>query len=188
MRTLDYRRGLLAELRSALRIEAKTARIGALPLQPGPASPDAIQEAHAVNLALNQLVVSLRERRPERGPGEHAREAIDIILDHILRHGDTLSGHSIELPAQSGGGVRLVDRTNMSLENFFGLTKRAERRRSGRKNLAADLESLPGSAPLALNLVRPDYVQILCGTLQQLPSAFAQLDGVQFRSVNAKVA
>ena len=189
VRILDYRRGLLTQLRAALRIEAKPQRACSRPLQPGPASPEAIQEARAVKEALDQLVVSLRDRRPQRGPGEDAREAIDVILDHIERHGDTLSGHAIALPPHLGGGVRLVDRTNMSLENFFGLAKHGERKRSGRKNLAADLESLPGSAPLARNLLRPDYVQILCGSLDQLPKAFAELDAAdRSRSLPARLA
>lgn len=189
VRVLEYRRGLLAELRAALRIEAKAQRTCSSPVGSGPSSPEALEEARAVKDALDQFLLSLRERRPERGPGEDAREAIDLILDHIERHGDTLSGHAIALPPQAGGGVRLVDRTNIALDNFFGLAKHGERKRSGRKNLAADLESLPGSAPLALNLERPDYLEILCGSLEELPKAFAELDATdRSRSLPARLA
>jgi len=54
--------------------------------------------------------------------------------------------------------------------------KRGERRRSGRKNLAQDLELLPPGALLAVNLTRPDYVEIVCGSLDRLPQLFARLD------------
>ena len=54
--------------------------------------------------------------------------------------------------------------------------KQGERRRSGRKNLARDLESLPPAAALVDNLSRPDCVELLCGSLDKLASAFADLD------------
>jgi hypothetical protein len=47
----------------------------------------------------------------------------------------------------------------------------SERRRSGRKNLAQDLEHLPASAALAYNLKDADYVSIVCGSLDKLPQA-----------------
>jgi len=54
--------------------------------------------------------------------------------------------------------------------------KQGERRRSGRKNLACDLEHLPAAAALAVNLEQVDYVQVLCGSLDNLSSAFARMD------------
>jgi hypothetical protein len=125
-----------------------------------------------VKAALDALTVSLRQRFAD-GEGQ---VAIEIVLEHLDRHGATLSGHAIALPERLGGGVHLADRTNIALENFFGLSKRGERQRSGRENLAADLEAMPGAALLALNLARPDYVDLLCGTLHDLPKAFAELD------------
>lgn len=83
----------------------------------------------------------------------------------------------IERPASLGGGVRLVERTNIVLESFFHRIKHAERRRSGRKTLLSqDLEHLPPEAALALNLNCPDYVEILCGCIDRLPASFAELD------------
>ena len=38
------------------------------------------------------------------------------------------------------------------------------------------MEDQPAQTALAANLRHPDYVQILCGTLDQLPQAFAGLD------------
>ena len=57
--------------------------------------------------------------------------------------------------------------------------KQGERRRSGRKVLTYDFEQLPAGAALVANLVRPDYVEILCGALDRLPEAFAELDAAQ---------
>jgi len=85
------------------------------------------------------------------------------------------------LPEAAGGGARLVDRTNLALEGFFGAMMHAERRRSGRKNLGQDLEHLPGGAPLAHNLTCADYVEIVCGSLDDLPRAFAELDAADRR-------
>jgi hypothetical protein len=189
VRILEHRRALLAELRGALSIEAKLQHAASPPQAPRPASPEELEQERTVREALDQFVVSLRERRPERGPGEDAREAIDLVLDHLKRHRNTLSDHAITLPSHLGGGVRLADRTNIALENFFGLEKRGERKRSGRKNLAADLESLPAAAPLALNLNRPDYVAILCGDLEKLAKAFAELDAAnRAKSLPARYA
>jgi len=80
------------------------------------------------------------------------------------------------LPESAGGGIRLIGRTNEIAENFFGALKHGERRRSGRKNLGQDLEYLPAETTLAYNLLRSDYVKIVCGSLDKLPLCFAQLD------------
>jgi hypothetical protein len=69
----------------------------------------------------------------------------------------------------------LVDCTNNSLEGLFDDLKHGERR-SGRKILTQDFEQLPPAAALATNLRSRDYVAIVCGSLDQLPQAFAQLD------------
>jgi hypothetical protein len=125
---------------------------------------------------LDELVASFKKRRPERGPAQDIRGAIDIILKHIDVHGANLWGHVIRLPESAGGGVRLVVRTNFPAENFFGGFKHDERRRSGRKNLAQDLEQLPAEAMLVYNLEHADYVALVCGSLDRLAEAFAQLD------------
>ena len=119
---------------------------------------------------------SLDQRRPSQGRGKDIREAIDIILAHIERHGKNLWGHAIPLPERSGGGVRLVSRTNCLLENSFKHMKHGERRRSGRRILTKDLEFLPAEVAFTWNLKRDDYVKIVCGSLDQLPAAFAELD------------
>jgi hypothetical protein len=102
-----------------------------------------------------------------------------LVLAHLERHGPSLWGHVIDLPLKLGGGIRLVERTNVLLESFWHEIKHGERRRSGRKNLADDFEQLPPEAVLARNLTRADYVTVVCGSLDNLPSAFADLDAAE---------
>lgn len=173
--TLRRRAGLFDELRSALRLhQTKGGR-----REPEPET--SAQELRDIQAAVEELTTSLRARRPERGPAQNTREAIDLILAHLDRHGDTLWGHAITIPPNAGGGVRLVDRTNNSLEGSNRTLKQGERRRSGRKTLADDFEHLPAEAALVPNLLCPDYVEILCGSLDQLPQAFAELDASKRR-------
>ncbi len=170
---LESRARLFAELRQALRL-----RVTRADDTPAPACADAktLDELQDIRQAVAQLAGSLRDRRPERGPAEDTRQAIDLILTHLDRHGPSLWGHAIALPDALGGRTRLVDRTNLPLEGFFHGVKHGERRRSGRKTLTQDLEHLPAPALLATNLKKADYVETLCGRLDQLPSAFAELD------------
>ena len=163
---LADRAQLFTELRQALRLHVKPTDGASL----------APAELRDVRRSIKDLTKSLRKRRPARGPAQNAREAIDVILEHLERHGRSLWGHDIRLPPAAGGGIRLVDRTNLALEAFFHDFKHDERRRSGRKVLTQDLESFSASALLATNLRDPAYVAILCRTLDELPRAFAELD------------
>ena len=138
-----------------------------------------------IQAAVETLTRSLRDRRPERGPAQDQRQAIDLVLAHLERHGDSLWGHVIALPPEAGGGVRVVDRTNQCAEGFWHRLKHGERRRSGRKILSYDFEGLPAAATLACNLDRDDYVAILCSSLDQLPLAFARLDQDRRRTSRA---
>ncbi|MGH7645713.1 MAG: hypothetical protein ACREMR_09015 [Gemmatimonadales bacterium] len=172
--TLETRAQLFAELRVALRLRVKPpwGPQSTAPTDPG-ADATMLQD---IKSSLKALEASLRKRRPERGPAQNTREAIDLLLDHLDRHRRSLFGHVIALPESAGGGVRLVDRTNTILESLFHGIKHGERRRSGRKILTQDLEQLPPAAALACNLTRPDYVATICGSLTELPRAFASLD------------
>ena len=139
-----------------------------------------LQDVHA---AVGRFQQDLRRSRPKRGPAQDTRHSIDIVLEHLKRHGRSLWGHAIRLP---GGGIRLVDRTNNALEGFFRGLKHGERRRSGRKVLTYDFERLPAAAALAANLTRPDYVEILCGSLDRLPQAFMEIDADQRAMLNSE--
>lgn len=170
-RTLETRGALFDELRAALRL---TEKAYGHPDKPR-TSEQQIAELRDVEAALAALRQSLLEGRPERGPAQDLRDAIDEILEHLDRHGPNLWGHCIVLP---DGRVLVVDRTNNVLEALFHWLKHNERRRSGRKNLTQDMEQLPAEALFAKNLSDPEYVKIITdgGGLEDLPRAFARLD------------
>ncbi len=164
---LRRRAALFDELRQVLRM------VATLPQD------ETVDDFDQMHEQLDELVTSLQERRPDRGPAQDTREAIDLILQHIETHGDNLWGHAIQLPNSAGGGIRLVSRTNFLAENFFGGLKHDERLRSGHKNLGYILEHLPDGAALVRNLVHDDYVATVCGSLDNLPNAFAYLDRLE---------
>lgn len=170
---LEARACLFDELRDALRLRPKQSTSLTTAAPEPERQRDEIRD---VQKTVEALEASLQQRRPQRGPAQDMRKAIDLILDHLHRHGPSLWGHVIALPPDVGGGIRLVERTNVLLESFFHEIKHGERRRSGRKILTQDFEHLPAAAVLARNLTKPDYVAIVCGTIDNLPRAFANLD------------
>ena len=99
-----------------------------------------------------------------------------IVLCYPDRYGDALTGHPV-VRYEAGRTLQAVDRTNNIIEQFFGTAKQGLRRRVGRAHLGRDLEDQPAQVALTANLRHADYVHILCGTLDRLPQAFAQLDG-----------
>lgn len=167
---LSRRADLFTEIREALRLHVR---------DPTPAGETGLeaQTLHDIRTAVATLEASLRTRRPARGPDTDLRQAIDVILSHLDRHGPHLWGHAIPITVEGEARIRVVDRTNDGLEAFFHGMKHGERRRSGRKILTQDFEHLPPAAALAVNLTRADYVEIVCGgSLDRLPAAFATLD------------
>ena len=180
--SLSKRAEFFSRLRSALRLQDKHATAAIQPQR-------TVNNLNDVRAAVQTLTASLRKDRPQRGPAKDTRQAIDLILSHLDRHGPHLWGHAITLPKRVGGGVRLVERTNNDLESFFHTIKHGERRRSGRKILTQDFESLPPAAALAANLRHADYVSIVCGSLDRLAAAFAELDAAnRSRSIAADIA
>lgn len=109
---------------------------------------------------------------PARGRSSSPEAA---VLKYLHRYGARLFGH----PAfrdEDGTVVGVVERTNNVAEDFFGAAKQQLRRRVGRANLGRDLQQQPAQAALAANLRHPDYVRVVCGSLDNLPAALASLD------------
>ena len=177
VRHLRARASLFDELRDALRLVPKSIPDPKTCSDTDISIPDAaLKELVDIRENVDQLVRSLKNRRPERGPAKDTRKSIDLILRHIKDHGHNLWGHAISLPMEKGGGIRLLERTNNILEGFFKGMKHNERRRSGRKVLTQDFEDLAAEAAFAYNLKHEDYVAIICGSLEKLPQAFAKID------------
>ncbi len=98
-----------------------------------------------------------------------------IILKYLERYGDNLFGHPV-LRDEQGAVVAVVERTNNVPEHFFAHGKANLRRRLGKAHLGRDLEDQPAQAALVANLRHDDYVRVLCGSLDNLANAFADLD------------
>jgi hypothetical protein len=163
---LRHRAALFDKLRGVLRLAGPNSDH----------SEETEKDLDRMHTRLDELVESLKADRPQRGPAQDTREAIDLILKHLEKHGENLWGHVISLPESAGGGARLVSRTNFVAEGFFGELKHDERLRSGHKNLGVELEHLPDEAALVRNLREDDYVAAVCGSLDNLAHAFAELD------------
>ena len=102
-----------------------------------------------------------------------------IILKYFHKYKAQLFGHPV-IRDNDGTVIAVVERTNNIDEHFFGNEKQKLRRRVGRAHLGRDLEDQPAQAALAANLQHPDYVRILCGSLDHLHNAFADLDQQTF--------
>ena len=134
----------------------------------GPAAAAARLRAIAADVQRYHEDLCQRVRAQAAGLGSFQPER--IVPNYLDRYGDGLSGHPVARD-DAGRAVAVVDRTNNVLEQFFASAKQGLRRRLGR-----DLEDQPAQAALAANLRHPDYVRVLCGTLDQLPQAIAGLD------------
>ena len=177
VRRLRSRSKLFDELRDTLRLVPKSS--SGLSKKNGSetlTSDQAAAQLCDIRQQVENLTTSLEKRRPKRGPAKDTRNAIDLILRHLQDHSDYLWGHVISISKETGQQLRIVDRTNNIIESFFRCMKHDERRRSGRKILTQDFENLPPEAALAYNLKCPDYVSIVCGSLDSLHEAFAKID------------
>lgn len=101
-----------------------------------------------------------------------------IILKYLDRYSPSLFGHPYLV--DDGKILAVVERTNNVAEHFFGAEKQKLRRRLGRAHLGRDLEDQPAQAALVANLTHPDYVKIVCGSLDNLPVAFSEIDRTEF--------
>ncbi len=111
VRRLKARTELFDELRGTLRLTPKNSSKRNENKQKNIFnSAQSAKELQDIRRELDELTTSLEDRRPERGPGQDTRSAIDLVLRHIADHGDYLWGHEIILPASMGGGVRLVEK------------------------------------------------------------------------------
>ena len=121
---------------------------------------------------------SLKKKHYSLPHDNDMKKAVKIVIDHLDNHWKYLWGHPIRLQVGCKTFCRVIGRTNNLLETFFHELKHRERRRSGRKNLGNDFESIPASIAVTANLLDNDYVKIICGSLNSLPLLFSQIDQV----------
>jgi len=129
-----------------------------------------------IEQAAKDYQAELRERTANTDTDESThRSPACIILTYFERYGKHLFGHPARRD-EDGTILAVVERTNNVPEHFFGAEKRKLRRRLGRAHLGRDLEDQPAQAALAANLQHPEYVRVVCGSLDNLATAFAALD------------
>lgn len=97
-----------------------------------------------------------------------------IILEYLDRYRPQLFGHPA-IRDEAGQVEAIAERTNNPSEHFFGQKKQGLRRRVGRAHLGRDLQQQPAQAAYVHNLRHPEYVRLLCGSIDNLPSAIAAL-------------
>jgi len=96
-------------------------------------------------------------------------------VEYLHRYGARLFGHPT-CGDDDGRITAIVERTNNVAEHFLARQKQQLRRRLGHAHLGRDLDDQPAQAALAANLRQADYVRILCGSLDHLPEAFAEME------------
>lgn len=156
-------------LREALRLGAQSSPRG-MNRDASYSSPEEVREAEE---AVTRLRRELR-RELKRRLSPHVRNAIKIVLRHLEKYWDGLFGHCLPV-ADSDKRYLVVQRTNNIPERFFRLPKRFERRVTGKKRVHREVDALSSQALLVFNLKTPRYVELVCGSLEQLPQAFAEL-------------
>ena len=154
--------------------------------RPAPSSPEGSAArlaaiADRVKAYRNDLRQRVAAARAQAAHADSLPEA--VVLAYLDRYQGQLFGHPIARDA-AGRVVAVVERTNNPAEQFFSQAKRKLRRRLGRAYLGRDMQDQPAQAALAANLLDPHYVEIVCGTLDELPRAFAALE--QSGAVTAK--
>ena len=91
------------------------------------------------------------------------------------------------LPARGANPHRRSLAETMIKARFFCHSKQNLRLRVGRKDLGQDLRQQPAQTALVANLRHPEYVRVLCGSLDELPAAFAALEPSSIEEAGALV-
>ena len=176
---LERSRAVFSELRAVLRLRDDELLRGDRRAPFARRSPAATAaRLQAIETAVQAYRAGLRQRVAAQraqgaAAGGHLPEA--VVLDYLDRYSDGLFGHPVQLDS-AGRVLAVVAHTNNVSEHFFAASKQKLRRRLGRAQLGRDMQDQPAQAALAANLLHADYVRIVCGTLDRLPQAFAELD------------
>jgi hypothetical protein len=96
------------------------------------------------------------------------------VLRHLDKYWPYLFGHVL---ATKGRKI-IVPRTNNVEEGLFRVVKRQCRRLHGRGHLARDIDGMPPTTPLVLNLKNSSYCQTVYGgrESEKIAAVFSQID------------
>jgi len=168
-------------LRDVLRLTTEELPRGQRP------GPTARLSAEAAANRLQAIATDLQryhqQLRQQAARGLLADQPEAIVLSYLDRYGEQLCGHPV-VRDSAGRAQAFVERTNNAIEHYFAHAKRGLRRRLGRAHLGRDMEDQPAQAALVDNLRHPDYVHVVCGSLEKLPQAFAELDQLEVPDSN----
>jgi hypothetical protein len=160
---------LFTRLRDALRLTAQGSGKG-LNGTVSFSSPEQVCQTEADVHRLHQDLCCEREKKIS----VTKRKGIDIIVKHLDKFWDGLFGHCLGLGDPDQRSL-IVQRTNNISERFFRGVKRFIRRITGKKKLNREVNALGDQALLVFNLRTPTYVKLICGSLDNLAQAFADL-------------
>ncbi|MFC1766760.1 hypothetical protein ACFL6U_32385 [Planctomycetota bacterium] len=160
---------LFTRLREALRLAAQGSAKG-LNDATSFSNPE---QARQVEADIRRYRQELCRERKKQIPTQKSK-GIDLILQHLDKYWDGLFGHCLEL-GDPDHRYLMVQRTNNMSERFFRSVKRFLRRITGKKKLNREVNALTGQAFLIFNLKVPAYVKLICGNLDNLAQAFAEL-------------
>ena len=153
---------IFEQIRSALRLCAK-----------GPSPMHETYELYSdeqndVSKSLNELRKQFKERIPDCTDSNELR-LYDIVQVHLEKYEPYL------FPAQTYRTAKdRIIRTTNGLESHWSEGKRTRRQTHGRSKLTRDFKALPSEYMLIPNLNNPRYVEIVLGSLEQLPEKLAE--------------
>ena len=185
LRELDERWNAFHELRSILRLSHREMLRQDTPARQLDLAVADLQRRRAIERDIQRYRKQLRQQVPDHALGPRSNVPEAVILRYLDRYGDDLIGHPV-VRDDDGTILAVVHRTNNAAEYFFGGSKQDLRRRVRRAQLRRDMQQQPAQAALARNLRYPDYVRILCGSLDNLPGAFADLQAQTLQDVTLK--
>ncbi|MCK4626792.1 MAG: hypothetical protein KAV00_15885 [Phycisphaerae bacterium] len=162
------------ELRDVLRLTGAVLLRGETPVHQKVVPAVELELLQAIEEAADQYMQRLRSRVGDQSKKKPSTPE-GVILKYLERYSDNLFGQPV-LRDDQGAVVAVADRTNNVPEHFFAQGKENLRRRLGKAHLGRDLEDQPAQAALVANLRHDDYVRVLCGSLDNLANAFADLD------------
>jgi hypothetical protein len=180
---LQERWRVFCELRAVLRLGDSELPGGGQRPRQLPVAAAELMRLHEIQVAVDQYEDDLRRRAGTEANKKRPTKPEAVVLKYLERYRNHLFGHPA-IRDDDGQIIAVVERTNNPAEHFFGRGKQLLRRRLGRANLARDLQQQPAQAALVANLRHSDYAQILCGSLENLPDAFARLDRAKVASVS----
>lgn len=172
---LEDRWRVFSELRTVMRLDDSELPAGSHGASQLPIPAAELRRLLDIQTAVRQYKADLRLRTGDEAKKKHPAQPEAIVLKYLESYRTNLFGHPAIYDSDAHI-IAVVQRTNNPPEHWFGGRKQLLRRRLGRASLAHDLQQQPAQAAFVSNLSSPEYVRLLCGSLDNMARAFASLD------------